>query len=789
MTVWYHQPTIFKQCLALRTVGLVTLCVAFITTLLFADALRAAPGVNSTLSFQGRLLSASGAVVPDGYYNMQFKIYQDGSGTTAGNPDGTLEWTESHVNNGGTSGVKVQNGFFSVNLGSKTAFGTSVDWGQDTLWLSMNIAGSSASCTTFGTAPCTADGEMLPMKQINSVPQAMSAANAIRLGGIEASGFIQNTGSPQSASINIDGDSTANTVTGTTSVMSPMFDSTETGDLSIGTVNATSIDIATNNVDHDISIGTGTETQTVAIGSVSDSSSVSIKGGSLGISLVSANGITNTIAPTGTYSIGNGTQYMLTVGGNGTITMPSYTSLQVQGAATFSQGLSITGGTNYTTPGGATLSTRINVPNYVLNDYGTIIAMGITSASPSTARAIMVADQRSVAHQPTIAVLSPNENQVFGFSWEGSNSTAYLKNSANSIGIRTADTTDVATFSNTAISLLQPVTVTSTTTVATNNNNALLVRNNSSDALLRADTNNMQVVVGNGSNTVSLSGTGLVLSGTASNIVGGSELTVKTDDLTVKSASDTTLFSVNAETANGTSSVQVGSGAADSENTMLTLDKASSAPTVTDSSALLGSLYYDTTLGKVQCYEADGWGSCGDGPDTFVTISPEYAGAVLNGSGQGAMTSGICSDNLNINDGSSGQPTTCGTNETQNFYKWTSTQGSAQTYDVFVNYKLPDNFGSFVAGSTSLKGRTDSTYSTVAYQVYKNNGGTMTACGSSVSVSTGVQTTWQTGTASGTADPANCSFTAGNSLVFKITLSSQAYANAYTSDINFAFTN
>lgn len=786
MTVWYHQPTIFKQCLALRTVGLVTLCVAFITTLLFADALRAAPGVNSTLSFQGRLLSASGGVVPDGYYNMQFKIYQDGSGTTAGNPDGTLEWTESYVNNNANGGVKVQNGFFSVNLGSNTAFGSSVDWGQDTLWLSMNIAGSNAGCTTFGSAPCTADGEMLSMKRISSVPQAMNAA---RLGGIEASGFIQNSGSPQSASINLSGDSTANNVMGTNSVISPMFDSTEAGTMSIGEVNAETIDIATNNADHDISIGTGTETQTVSIGSISDSSSVSIKGGSLGVNLVSSNSITNTIAPTGTYSIGNGTQYMLTVAGNGTITMPSSTSLQVQGAATFSQGLSITGSTNYITPGGATLSTRINVPNYTLPAYGTILAMGITSASPDTARAIMVADQRGTAHQPTIGVLSPNEGQIFGFSWEGSNSTAYLKSSSSSIAIRTSDSTDVATFSSSAISLLQPVTVTSTTTMTATNNNALLVRNNSSQALFQADTTNMAVTVGNSGNTIGLSGTGLVLSGTASNIVGGSELTVETDKLTVKNAADATLFSVNAETANGTSSAQVGSGTDDGEDTMLTLDRADSAPTVTNSSALLGSLYYDTTLGTIQCYEADGWGACGDSPDTFITLSPEYAGAVLNGSGLGTMTSGICSDNLNINDGSSGQPTTCGTNETSNFYKWTSTQGTAQTYDVFVNYKLPSSFGGFVAGSTTVKGKTDSTYSTVSYQVYKNNGGTMTACGSSTSISTGVQTTWQTGTATSTADPANCSFAGGNSVVFKITLSAQAYANAYIGDINFAFTN
>ena len=95
---------------------------------------------------------------------MQFKIYQDGTGTAAGNPGGSLKWTETYVNNDGTAGIEVKNGYFSVNLGSKTAFGSSVDWNQDTLWLSMNIAGSATNCTSFNSGACIADGEMLPMK-------------------------------------------------------------------------------------------------------------------------------------------------------------------------------------------------------------------------------------------------------------------------------------------------------------------------------------------------------------------------------------------------------------------------------------------------------------------------------------------------------------------------------------------------------------------------------------------------------------------------------------------------
>ena len=106
---------------------------------------EAATGVNQTINFQGRLLNSQGAVVPDGFYNIEFKIYQDGDGQTAadatGSPSGSLKWTEDHLNQA-SHGVKVVNGYLSVQLGSVTAFGSNIDWNQSTLWLSMNVAGT-----------------------------------------------------------------------------------------------------------------------------------------------------------------------------------------------------------------------------------------------------------------------------------------------------------------------------------------------------------------------------------------------------------------------------------------------------------------------------------------------------------------------------------------------------------------------------------------------------------------------------------------------------------------------
>ncbi len=188
MTVWCHLPTIFKPRLTLRTAGFIALCVALTTTLIFAHASQAAPGINATLNFQARLQTAGGAVVPDGHYNIQFKIYQDGSGTDPGNPDGDLMWTETYINNGGTNGVQVKNGYMSVSLGERNPFGNQVDWNQDTLWLSMNIAGSATNCTTFNTGSCASDGEMTPMKRLTATPYAI---NSGQLGGKTADNFIQ----------------------------------------------------------------------------------------------------------------------------------------------------------------------------------------------------------------------------------------------------------------------------------------------------------------------------------------------------------------------------------------------------------------------------------------------------------------------------------------------------------------------------------------------------------------------------------------------------------------------
>lgn len=670
MTTWFHLSTLLgmrlNRRLVLRISYILLLCIALITTLFFGITSHAAPGINQTIGFQGRLLDSNGDIVPDGYYNVQFKIYQDGTGSAAGNPDGTLEWTETYINNGSPTGaVEVKNGFLSVNLGSQNPFGTNVDWNQDTLWLSMNIAGASTSCTTFGVSPCVADGEMLPMKRMTATPFAL---NAGAVNGKTADNFVHlgqglQTDSSNNSSIYINKTGSGNMIQ-LKNNDNDVFTVNTIGELILGSETHKSISIATS-------------------GTNIDGKNLTMSAGMGG---------------TGTGSSGGN---LLLYGGEGGGTNSNGGNIILGGGA--GSGTGTNGLVVLTTP---TFSTTTNDANCYTG--GTVVATSctVTTDSLNTGSAIIV-----------------------GFSATGQ--TATIPDPSN--------TTAGRTFYITAA-------------------------NGSKDFTLSINgggTGNLTTMRQNTTTTLLWNG----------------------NDWTIAGASNYAMNSTD-----NIANLQVGSATDNGDTTVLTLDKANSAPLITDE-ALLGSMYYDTTLGKIQCYEADGWGACSSAPDTFITLSPEYTNAVQNGSATGTMTSDVCSDTLNINDGSSGQPTVCGTNETYNFYNWTSSSTTAQTKSIYVTYKLPTNFKGFASGATSLMGRTDSSDANVSYQIYRSSSSGLTACGSTVAVSTGVQTTWQSATATGSADPSSCGYVAGESIVIKINLTSANDAHAYVGNLNFVYGN
>jgi hypothetical protein len=855
MTVWFTSLTIFKRPYALRVAMILALCVAITTTLLFgiiSQTTHALAGTNNTISFQGRLLDASGNVVPDGHYNIQFKIYQDGTGTSANDPDGTLKWTESYINNGGTSGVEVKNGYMSVNLGSLNPFGSSIDWNQDTLWLSMNIAGSSGSCTTFGSSPCVADGEMLPMKQLTASPYAINsgllqgktAGNFVQLGQ-----GVQEDATTNTSSIFINKSSTGNLVQ-LQSAATDVFTVGNAGDLTFGSNSDKTISVDTSAADtagKGLSViggtggtGTGADGGDLILqggsagGTNGDGGNLQIDagaktgagtGGSIDIGTTNASsinigsisiaatqdiniGTNNTAGSTSNVNIGaggsaaagttniqskddttistDGTQRARFSGTDDTLYVGN---ADASGNATTANGFTIQGtsstGTNaqggsVTLQSGAATSGDANGGNLNLI-AGVGSGTGTTGLVVINTPTFQTASQQDFATDGTVTQANIDGNGVLILNATTTGRTATMSDptiatAGRIVYVTAAGTSNTFTLAVNGGGAGNLITMRANTTAALvwNGSDWTVAGAGSSSTLQDIYNNtlgtngNTQLVLGDGSNS-----SGLAINDNSANPVTGGLLNVN-------DANSNSLFSVNS------GDVKIGDGTGDV--TLLTVDKAASAPTV--DSSMVGSMYYDTTLGQLQCYEAAGWGACAASPDDFVTISPEYSNAVMHNTGIGTMTSDLCSDALNINDGSSAQPTICGTDETYNYYNWTSSQLTDQDRSIYVTYQLPTSFKGFVSGSTSLMGRTDSSDSAVSYQVYRNNSTTgLTACGSVVSVATGSQTTWQKGTATSTADPSTCGFAAGDSIVFKINLTSKNDANAFASTLSFAFSN
>jgi hypothetical protein len=155
---------------------------------------------NPDMSFEGKITTSAGVNVPDGSYNMEFKIY---TGCTNNTGTGcTNVWTEDWLI-GASNPVTFSSGTFQVNLGSICAFSggtcqgntnTAIPWDTSPLYMSMQIGNTTngGTCTapigaSFGT-DCGGDGVMSPYILLTSSPYAQDAGE---LGGITAAEFGQ----------------------------------------------------------------------------------------------------------------------------------------------------------------------------------------------------------------------------------------------------------------------------------------------------------------------------------------------------------------------------------------------------------------------------------------------------------------------------------------------------------------------------------------------------------------------------------------------------------------------
>lgn len=181
----------------------------FATTNLAGPQKAKAQTPNTTVNYQARILTSAGALVPDGNYNVEFKIYDDVSaGATAqGVCTGNCLWVETRT---GADVVRVVNGYISVNLGSVTAFG-SLPWGHN-LYVTMRVGGTGTPSWDTEMVNGTT-GRM----KVSAVPYAFTASNlktANRTAAASDSITIQTgstTTSGNSGSITLDTGSAAGT--------------------------------------------------------------------------------------------------------------------------------------------------------------------------------------------------------------------------------------------------------------------------------------------------------------------------------------------------------------------------------------------------------------------------------------------------------------------------------------------------------------------------------------------------------------------------------------------------
>ena len=261
-----------KQKLALTRLGvliaLLLFCFSF-THFTPSNTATAAAGINHQINFQGKLVNTDGTNVTDGSYSIVFSLYSVASA-------GSAIWTE-------TQSTTVTNGIFQVNLGSVTTLPGSIDFNTDNIYLGIKVG---------------ADAEMTPRIQFTSVPQAF---NSEKLGGLDKTGFIQNSVSQQASSnFNISGAG----VIGTT-LTTPTLQSAAATALTITGNAASTWSTSAGNIT--LQAGGGT----ISLGStttLSSTGALTITGGTtLALTSTSTNAISLDSGTTGAVNIGTGT--------------------------------------------------------------------------------------------------------------------------------------------------------------------------------------------------------------------------------------------------------------------------------------------------------------------------------------------------------------------------------------------------------------------------------------------------------------------------------------------------
>lgn len=154
-------------------------------------------------------------------------------------------------------------------------------------------------------------------------------------------------------------------------------------------------------------------------------------------------------------------------------------------------------------------------------------------------------------------------------------------------------------------------------------------------------------------------------------------------------------------------------------------------------------------------------------PTRLQTLAPEYPGATLTGDGSsntGTMTSDFCENGVSA-DLPQTNTSVCNTSgDVHTYYSWTTSQGSAQDYDIWIRWRVPDNFSAW-ASSNPIKiwgKRTDTTNNAVTVYLYDTAGTLENSGGTQVAGTAWTQTSLEASLAG--------TYTAGSFMTFRVVL-------------------
>lgn len=361
---------------------------------------------------------------------------------------------------------------------SQTFTGNAINFQNATNSTSAFTIQNAAASTTVFNADTTNGrigiGNAAPAYVLD-VTGDINSSTALRVGGTlvcsstgcltgpGSNDYIQNqTSISQSASFRIGGTGRMDTA-----LQAPLIDTPTAGALSIGTTNATAINMNQNT--------------TFASGKT-----VTIQGNTL--VQPAANSTTAFVVKSASAAnafVVDTTNSRVGIALGGLTPTLTDSGIEIKGAIRLS-GADVNYSDTYITPLGSNIRSLINVVNFPPGAFGQVIAIGLPSSTASSARALTLLDARSGAHQPTMAVLDPTESEVGGFSWDGSATDFLVKNSASSglIGLNVGGT-------NRLIARSSGVTAQADST------SAFTVLNGSSVSQFTVDSTNSRVYIGN----------------------------------------------------------------------------------------------------------------------------------------------------------------------------------------------------------------------------------------------------------------------------------------------------